>query len=306
MAMVIGDANATLKDLTAVWENMVRETRPSLVPRLCSEVKSDGAYEKYPIPTNVKLPRKWEGERVSTGIDVNVVYELENEEYELTVDIKRSLIEDAKAYQFTDVVAEAAQSMVLLKDYLLSQLIANGASAGYTGYDGNIFYGDTHLFANAGSNNIDNSLAQTGTTVDNIKTDIGLAVAALRGFKDNAGRLINPLTAEGAGQLIVQCPLSLEQTFRTALQASIISQTDNMLKGIADLAPDGYLSGSGWYLHMVGQPQKPFVFQKRTEIETVVLGPGSEFCTNTGKVRIAGRERFKLGYNRFERSVKVA
>lgn len=304
MASVLGDANATLKDLTVVWENTVRETRPSLVPKICNTRESDGAYEKYPIPTNVAMPSKFEAERKALGIDVNATYQIDNQTYELTLDFNADLIDDAKAYSMADIVAEAAQSMALYPDYLLSSLVADGVNQ--NGYDGNPFYGDTHLFANAGANNIDNKLAGTGSSVAQISTDFAAALAALRGFLDNAGRLINPVTAEGASQLLVQCPLAVEQNFRTVMNASIISQTDNVLKGLADVFPDGYLTDANdWYLHVVGQPQRPYIFQERSKIETFVLGKGTEFYHNNNKYRIGGKHRFKLGYQRFERTIKT-
>jgi hypothetical protein len=37
-----------------------------------------------------------------------------------------------------------------------------------------------------------------------------------------------------------------------------------------------------------------------------VLGPDSEFCTNTNKCRIALKRRFVLGYYRTDRSVQVS
>lgn len=308
---IFGDANAVLKDLHAQFEDTVRQTRPNNVPEICMEVESDGAYEKYAFPTAPAWPRLFVDQRSAQGVDVNAVYQVDNNTYELTLEFKKELLDDARAYNVGQVVREAAMSAVLYPDYLLSQLVANGNGGTALAYDGNPFYGDTHLFANAGSTNIDNSLAASGTSLNQLQTDFEAAVAAIRGYKDNQGRLINPVFAEGAEQLVVHCPLAQEMNWRRILNSAwmpVLSTAsgENILRGIAKVIPDGYLSGSAWFLHYVGMPLRPFVFQNREALSTTVLGPNSEHCQNTGKVRILARQRFRLQYMAFYRSARTA
>jgi hypothetical protein len=85
--------------------------------------------------------------------------------------------------------------------------------------------------------------------------------------------------------------------------------SSNVLEGIADLYPDGYLdsdSTTKWYLHFIGMPQRPFVFFENYGIQVSVLGFGSEFEVNNNAIRIGLKRRFVLGYSRFDRSVRVA
>ena len=304
-----GDPNAVLKDLHATFEDTVQQVRPTLVPKLCTTVPSDGAYEKYVFPTAVAQPRQFLDERVPTGVDVVSTYQLNNNTYELTLDFDGDMLSDARAYGLPEVVREAAMSAVLYPDYLMSSIVAAGVTAGNNAYDGNTFYGDTHLYAGAGSNNIDNKLAGSGTSLTNIQDDLAAAIAALRGFKDNAGRLINQQLAEGQGQLLIQCPLALEFTFRRVLNTSMIpvlsgAAGDNVLRGIADVFPDGYLTDANdWFLHYIGMPLRPYVFQDRSPLKTAVQGYDSEFYKNTRKVRITTEQRFKIGYFGFYRSI---
>ena len=304
-----GDPNAVLKDLHATFEDTVQQVRPSLVPKLCQTVPSDGAYEKYVFPTAVAQPRQFSDERVPTGVDVVSTYQLNNNTYELTLDFDGDLLADARAYNLAELVREAAMSAVLYPDYLLSSVVAAGVTAGSNAYDGNTFYGDTHLYGSAGANNIDNKLAGSGTTLANLQTDIGAAIAALRGYKDNAGRLINQQLAEGKGQLLLQCPLAMEMDFRRALNTAWLpvltgASGENVLQGVSDIIADGYLTDANdWYLHYVGLPLRPYVFQERSPLVSKVLGYDSEFYTNTRKIRIAAEMRFKIGYFGFYRSV---
>lgn len=321
MAFLAGDRNATLKDLTVIVEDAIIQTRPLLHPLICTDVPEDGAYTKVPIATNMPFPKKFEGERSSQGKDVTVVQTYNQDTYELTIDLDADLVLNSKAWSFSDLVREATMSAIGFPDYLASQMVINGGTT--AGYDGVNFYGSTHKFAKSGSNTIDNTVSKTGSTVPQLWTDVGTCLTKLRTFKDNQGRLINRLTDQGPNQLVIHCPVALEQPFRQLIQGSMIPvpvnvttsgtaaapAMENQLKGIANLVPDGYLdvnSATTWYMHYVGAPMRPFVFIENYGLRANVLGFGSEFQINTNKVRIALQQRFVLGYYRFERSVRVA
>ena len=321
MAVTRGDVNATLKDLTIIAEDTVAMTRPNLYPLICSVKPEDGAYTRIPIPANLPFPKKFEGERSKQGKDVTVVQAYNQDTYELSVELDSDLVKNAKAYEMADIVREATMSAKLFPDYLASQAVINGSSS--KAYDGVNFYGTTHKYANTGSNAINNTVAKTGQTVTQLATDLSSAVTAIRTFLDNQGRLLNPLARQGTDQLLVHCPVALQQPFRQLLNASWIPVSApvttsgtaaaptgfNSLQGIADIFADGYLdvnSTTTWYLHYVGMPQRPFVFLENYGLQVSVLGFGSEYEVQTNKVLIAPKQRFVLGYYRFDRSVKVS
>ena len=321
MAVIRGDTNAVLKDLTMIAEDTVAETRPSLYPLICSQKAEDGAYTKVPINANLPLPAKFEGERRKMGKNVGVVQEYDQDTYELTIELDSDLVRNAKAYDFSDVVREATMAAKLFPDYQASQMVINGGSK--KAYDAVNFYGSTHTFAKTGGNTINNTVSKTGGTVTQLYNDIASAVAAIRGFLDNQGRLLNPLAKQGPGQFVIHCPLALEMPFRQVLFGSMVPVTapvtssgtaaapaaNNVLQGIGDLYPDGYLdinSTTAWYLHYVGMPQRPFIFLENYPIQVSVLGFGSEYETLYNKVAICLKHRFVMGYYRFDRSVKVS
>lgn len=318
MALTRGDLNATLKDLTMIVEDTLVQTRPNLVPLICHVAPSDGAYTKIPIPANVPFPKKFEAERSSQGKNVPVIVTYNQETHELTIDLDSDLVKDSKAYGMDSVVREAAMSMMIYPDYLLSTAVAAGTAAASLAYDGNVFYGATHKYANSGTNNISNLVTQTGTTVPALFDDLSSGITALRGFKDNQGRLLNQVAAIGPENFLIQCPLALEQNIRALLNAEIISQATksgiqtvaaagvtNTLRNSAQYFPDGYLTGNTWYLHFIGAPQKPYVFFEDYAAQVSVLGMGSEHEINTNTVRIAIKHRFVLGRHRFDRSLKI-
>lgn len=320
MALTRGDVNATLKDLTMIAEDTVAQTRPQLYPLICSVRPEEGAYTKIPVPANLAMPKLFEGERSSQGKLINVVQQYNQSTYELTVDLDSDLVRNSKAYDFSDIVRESVMSAVLFPDYLTSQAVIAGDTN--TGYDGVSFYGTTHTYAKMGSNTIDNTVSKTGVTVPQLAADVSSALSKIRTFKDNQGRLLNPLASEGSGKLLIHCPVALQQAMRQLIFGSMVPITvpvttsgtaaapasNNTLQGIADIYADGYLdadSTTDWYLHYVGMPQRPFVFIENYPIQVSVLGFGSEFEVNHNAVRIALKHRFVLGYYRFDRSVKV-
>ena len=317
MAITRGDINATLKDLTMIAEDSVIMTRPNLLPLIANMGPEEGAYTRVPIPANLPFPRKFEGERQEMGKDVAVVQTYNQDTYELTIDLDSDLIRNAKAYDYNSLVREATMSAVLFPDYLASQAVIGGGAA--KAYDGVNFYGATHKYAGLGANTINNTIAKTGQTVPTLAADISSCLVALRTFKDNQGRLLNQLARQGTSQLLIHCPVALEQAFRQVLFGSMIpmavganaaaSAANNQLQGIADLYPDGYLdsvSPTTWYMHYVGMPQRALIYRENYGLQVSVLGFGSEFEINTNKVRIALKQRFVLGYHRFDRSVRVA
>lgn len=321
MALTRGDVNATLKDLTIIAEDTVTQTRPQLYPLICSVRPEEGAYTKIPVPANLAMPRLFEGERASQGKLINVVQQYNQSTYELTVDLDSDLVRNAKAYDFSDIVREATMSAVLFPDYLMSLAVIAGSTN--TAYDAVTFYGTTHTYAKMGANTINNTVSRSGATVPALADDVSSALTKLRTFKDNQGRILNPLASEGTGKLLIHCPVALQQAFRQLIFGSMIPITvpvttsgttaapaaNNTLQGIADIYADGYLDASSattWYLHYVGMPQRPFVFIENYPIQVSVLGFGSEFEVNNNAVRIALKHRFVLGYYRFDRSIKVA
>jgi len=319
---ILGDSNATLKDLTRVMEAELAETGDPIYPVICTDVESaDEAYIKIPIQTRVDFPTAFDGERESTSTEVAVIATYNKATYSLTLDYNADLMTESKAYSFADRTADAATSMKIFPSWNLTK---NIIVANINAYDGKAFYANNHLWANTGANTINNIVAATGQTPALLYADLQTAVARMRTFLDDKGHLLNPYVAYGADQLVIQCPVALEIGFRQVVFGSLIPQKaatgdsagagvtapkDLGLKGIATILPDPYLDAASpttWYLHYVGARQRPFVYTESYGIRTAALGFGTEFHTNTNKVRIVGQHRFVEGTYRFDRSIRVA
>jgi hypothetical protein len=319
---ILGDSNATLKDLTRIVEAEIMEPRTMLHPLICSEVESaDEAYIKIPVQTRVPFPTLFDGERAPTGTEVNVVQQYNKATYALTMDYGSDLMKESKAYTFSEKTQEGTLSAKIFPNWNLTKNVIIG---NVNAYDGKAFYANNHLWANTGTNTINNTVSKTGQTPTALMTDLNTAFAQMGTFLDNQGRLLNPLLAWGSKNLIIHCPLALEMAFRQVIFSSIVpiaipgtassamaatAWKDLGLDGIAQIYADGYLDAAStttWYLHYVGMPQRPFVFSESYGLIAKALGFGSEFETRRNQVEIDLKHRFVEGVYRFDRSIKVA
>ena len=319
MAGIWNDGNAVLKDLTAVFEDTRRKMPEPEWKKYCMEVESDGAYEKYAFPTAVPFPRQWVDERVHRAVDVNLTSQLDNNLYELSLEFAGTLLNDSRAYKgLEQMVAEAAAAAFSYQQYLVSQLLVNSHTSGYTAYDSVVFHLATgHYYAGAGNNTINNYLTGTGTTVDVLRTDLAAAIAAMRQYKDDKGKLVNPAMAANAQNLVVVCPPQMEYNFRQVLNsawypiaiagsAASGAPGANVMQGVADLVVDPYLTDANdWFLQYNGTAYRPFVMQTREPLRVETLGFDSEHYRKTGKVLILTRQRMRAGYFAFYRSIRT-
>jgi hypothetical protein len=322
---ILGDTNATLLDQTRIVEAELMEQDQQLYPLICSDVDSaDEAYFKIPIQTKVDFPTAFDGEREDTSTEVNIVQQYNKATYSLTLDYNSDLMRESKSYSFSEKTQDGTISAKIFPNYNLMKNIIT--ASGTKAYDNKNFFATNHLWANAGANTINNTVSKTGQSVTALYTDLQTAMAQMGTFLDDKGHLLNPRLAYGAGKILIYCPKALEINFRQLIFGSMIplsapvttsgtaavsatGPTGIGLNGIASLYADGYLdsiSTTTWYLFYIGAPQKPFVFSQSYGIQTVALGFGSEFETNTGKVRIAIKHRFVEGTYRFDRAIKIS
>lgn len=312
MGQVAGDSSAIAKDLHARFDAVIAQPAELLVDKVCQQVDSDGAFEKYAQVSRLPFPRQWKDQRVPQGVDVTNTLQSDNRTYELTVDFDEDLVQDAKAYELNQIVNEAAQRWVEFPDKLLAALIEAGATSGNNGMSGLTFHKTTQSFGGQGANQYSNKLTGTGTTLLQVQADFATALAGLRNILDNEGGALNRQLKEGKTQLLIHCPPAMEYVFRQLLNTAWIpllsgASGENIFKGMADLQSDPYLTDvNDWYLHVVGLATKPFVYQKRRMGRSKLFTPNDDALMNERKiVRIAADCRFRLNYLFEYRSIKT-
>ena len=322
---ILGDSNATLKDQTLIVEAELMGEEQQLHPLICSEPNTeDEAYVKIPIQTRVAWPSLFDGERKPTSTDVNVIAQYNKGTYELTMEYDADLMREAKSYTFSEKTQEGAISF---KDWASYSLIQNVIVPNINAYDGKTFYATNHLWANAGTNTINNTVAKTGQSPTALWNDFQTAYSQMMTFLDDKGRKLNPRIKYGPKNLLIHAPAALGPAFIQMLRQTVMGisvpvttsgtaavgasgpSTIGEFQGIADLFVDGYLdahSTTTWYLHYIGMPQRPFLYTESYPLQFSALGYGTEYERLKNRVAILGKHRWVEGTYRFDRSIRVA
>jgi len=157
---------------------------------LSTRVPSSSDSETYKWLGTVPQMREWGTGRLARGLRTES-YSVENLKYEATIEVDRAEIAADQTGQIRLRVAELAQRAATHKDYLLGQLLANGDSIGFYGYDGVPFFSASHVSGASGTQ--DNTLGvdvttPTAPTVEEFKGALRSAVARMLAFKDDQRR----------------------------------------------------------------------------------------------------------------------
>lgn len=272
---------------------------------LATRLVSTSDAETYRWLGTVPRMREWGTGRLAKGLRTES-YSVENLKYEATVEVDRDEIADDQTGQIRIRVGELAQRAATHKDYLLAQLLLNGGEAGYHSYDGVPFFGELHASGSSGeqSNDLTHAAAAADKqpTTDEFKSALKQAIARILCFKDDQGE---PMTL-GATGLICAVPASMLFTAMEALNATVISQTTNVLQGAARVIALPWLtSPSMWYLLKTDGVVRPFIFQDREPIEFGALTEDSEEGFKREKFLFGVRARYRMAYGYWQFAVRT-
>ena len=238
--------------------------------RLVLEQPSDGELNTYNWFGTVPLMQNVTHGTVELAGLLPDNFSLTNQEYQAAIEVERAAFERDRLGLITPRVQQLGGEAARHPGQLIMQHVLNNDNA----FDGSSFFADTRTIGN--SANIDNQLTGTGTTVAQIQTDLGAAVAQMRVFEDDQGR---PMNLRGNTIMI---PPELEQLMFQALNRV---SGDNVNAPVIPVTDDGIWAASGynvmvnpyltdpnnWYLFHVGMgAMKPFIFQveKRPVLES--------------------------------------
>jgi len=276
---------------------------PTLYQDLCTRIPSTGASETYRWLGTVPQMREWGRGRLAKGLRAES-YAVANQKYEATLEVDRDEIRDDQLGQIRVRTQELAVRAATHKDYMLAQLLINGASSGFNSYDGVTFFNAAHVSGASGSQ--DNDLAPSATDANNpttteFKASLKAAIATMLAFVDDQGQ---PMALSHSG-LVCVVPPSMEFAAREAVNATIISNTSNVMAGVADVKPFPFLTtATTWYLCKTDTVVRPFVFQDREPVEFNALDIGSEEDFKHEKLLFGVRARYRLTYGYWQFCVR--
>jgi len=271
---------------------------------LSTRVPSSSDSETYKWLGTVPQMREWGTGRLARGRRTES-YSVENLKYEATIEVDRDEIAADQTGQIRLRVAELAQRAATHKDYLLGQLLANGDSIGFYGYDGVPFFSASHGSGASGTQ--DNTLGvdvttPTAPTVEEFKGALRSAVARMLAFKDDQGE---PMPV-GATGLVCVVPQGLYFTALEAINATVIGGTSNVLEGVARVISFPWLTnGAKWYLLKTDGVVRPFIFQDREPVEFGALTETSDEGFSCEKYLFGVRARYRMTYGYWQFAVRV-
>lgn len=279
-----------LSEIPTIWQNH------------CAIYDSNTAVEPHAFPGFIPKPREFLNGRQIQGIR-DFSFNITNNEYELSILIDRKHFEDDQTGLIAERMREVAEVWGTFKDYLFAQLLINGPSAGFVAFDGGIFYKDDRTIGDSGT--IDNQLtsAAAGTlpVVAEFFTGVKTSKTQLRKFKDDTGRPFNILAISDTRVIV---PPAFEHVAFEALNATFISNTDNVFRSIAQLDVLDYLTDEAlMYINALGAERKPFIMQQRMPLEVEILDGADQVALNNG-VLVLARERFVFAYGDPRRSIE--
>lgn len=271
---------------------------------LSTRIQSNSDIETYKWLGTIPRMREWGTGRVAKGLRTES-YSVENLKYEATLEVDRDEIADDKTGQIRIRISELAQRAATHKDFLISQLLINGETAGFNSYDGVSFFNDSHVSGSSGSQ--DNLLTETAVDPDNPTTDefkaaLKTAIGSMTAFKDDQGEPISI----SATALVCVVPTTMFLTALEAVNATVVSTTSNVLVGAARIISFPWLTDlSKWYLLKTDGVIRPFIFQDREPVEFTALTEDSDEGFRREKFLYGVRARYRLAFGYWQFAVRM-
>lgn len=271
---------------------------------LATRIQSNSDSETYKWLGSIPRMREWGTGRVARGVR-SESYSVENLKYESTLEVDRDEISDDQTGQIRIRIAELAERAATHKDYLISQLLINGESAGFHSYDGVPFFADNHVSGDSGSQ--DNKLTASASspddpTTDEFKAALKAAIGAMLAFKDDQG---DPMSISASG-LIAVVPTTMMFTALEAINSTVASNTRNALESAARIVAFPWLTdASKWYLLKTDGVVRPFIFQDRESVEFTALTEDSDEGFRREKFLYGVRARYRMTYGYWQFGVRT-
>lgn len=274
------DMNITERGIRGLFaREFLTRQRKVKYTRFCTVVDSDKQEEKYNAISTLPQMAEVTDERVLAGFS-EYTYSLKNKVFSTGIKVPRTLFEFDQTGQLRTLVQSLGARVANFPDKLVWQTLAlNG-----NGYDQKAFIAINHDIGNGVSQandiagNLTNALIN-GTTKANrddaiaaFQLDLQKAKAKLLSFTDDRGE---PWHEDAESEdLIIVCHPNAEFFIRTALEATIVSDTGNLtVRSVGGListnypqpfyGTDGATTYMGtWYLMKINTPIQPMLFQR--------------------------------------------
>lgn len=215
-----------------------------------SEINDTEAITPFEWIGSLPRVREWIGARHIEDMK-NYDYTIKKKDWELTIKIPYRKIWDSSQTKLASFMMQKVNQLGVQfrKDYP-SDMIIKALEEGTT----NLAYDGIPFFDSATRSNV-NLITGSGTTVDNIITDIEDCRKRMKKFTDDQGRVLNI-----TGDLAI-IPPELEVKFMEITNAKLRSSTSNIHYGSLQYVVDARLADSNdWYFVSTNEFIKPILF----------------------------------------------
>jgi phage major head subunit gpT-like protein len=271
---------------------------------------SDQESETYKWLGQSPVMREWVGGRNAKGLRENGIT-IANKKFEATLEIPVDWIRRDKTGQINLRINEMARRAEAHWARLLSTLIVNGESA--VCYDGQYFFDTDHSEGGSGtqSNDITHEVTTTtAPTPSEMQSAILTGIQQLFGLVDDQGEPLN----EDASTFTVMVPVSFMQAAGSALGATVISQTSNLIQAVGNLG--------GFNVNLAVNPRlsswttkfavfradgdvAPFIRQEEEGITVSAIAEGSELEFNEDVHHYGIKALRNVGYGYWQKSCLI-
>ncbi|MEK6798050.1 MAG: Mu-like prophage major head subunit gpT family protein [Planctomycetota bacterium] len=271
---------------------------------LTTRIPSHSDSETYKWLGSIPRMREWGTGRLAKGLGTES-YSVENLKYESTLEVDRDEVSDDKTGQIRIRVGELAVRAATHKDYLIAQLLVNGATAGFNSYDGVSFFHTAHASGSSGSQS--NKLTASASDPNNpttteFKSALRGAISAMLGFKDDQGE---PMAISGTA-LVCIVPTTAYFAALEAVNATVVNNTSNVLQGVARVIAFPWITdATKWYLLKTDGVIRPFIFQDREPVEFTAQTEESDEGFRREKFLYGVRARYRLAYGYWQYAVQT-
>lgn len=229
-----------------------------LYDKLAMVVNSTGAEEVYGWMLDLPRMRRWDGARIIHNLKA-VDHTIKNEEFELTVAVRRSAILDDKLGIFAPKIAGMGVQAKIFRDQLVADLLLNGDTA--TAYDGQFFFDTDHPDGKGGT------YANLATTKPLTDANLELAWTAMTSMTGPDGQTLGVMPTT-----LVVGPLLAMAARKILKLQKLANGADNPYVDLVELVVLPQLGTSlDWYLLDLSDELRALVVQNREEPRFVSL-----------------------------------
>lgn len=278
---------AFFQDLRTEFNNAYTQAQPEW-NKIAMMIESNSEANVYGWMEQLPGVRKWIGARTFVNLKSNG-YTLTNDDYEESVQIKRTALEDDTYGVYTPLTQQMAYNFAYHPDTKVFALLQNGFSD--NGWDAQAFFSEDHTLRvdqDGAAVTFTNStnLALSGPNWNTVRA------ALRRNLQGGDNPFMGPL------ELTLVVPPELENTARQILESETddIGQT-NVYQGQGTVLVSSQITTSTyWFVLVTNNPIKPLIYQLRERPRIHTPSPTDESVVETGYYKFMGDYRAAFGY----------